>query len=55
MDQTFDWSVRTETSARSDCPAATARATTSASNWDGIIGLKGIATLSGNGHWILPY
>ncbi len=54
MDQTLEWSVDGNIGPL-ELPGRNGTAAISASNWDGIIGLKGIATLSGNGHWILPY
>jgi hypothetical protein len=54
LDQTLDWSVDGNIGPLG-LPGRNGTAATSATNWDGIIGLKGIATLSGNGHWILPY
>jgi hypothetical protein len=54
MDQTLDWSADGDLGPVG-LSGRSGSATVSETIWDGIIGLKGIATLSGNGHWILPY
>jgi hypothetical protein len=54
MDQTLDWSADGNIGPIG-LPGHSGRGDVSATDWDGIIGVKGTATLSANGHWILPY
>jgi len=36
-------------------PGRSGTSEASLTNWDAVVGAKGVATLSGNGRWVLPY
>lgn len=54
MDQTLNWTFNGNIGSLG-LPGRSGRAEVSATNWDAIVGLKGVASLSGDGRWILPY
>ena len=54
VDQTLDYSI-SGNFASIGLPEHSGSSEVSETNWDAIIGVRGIATLSDDGHWILPY
>ena len=54
VDQTLNYSINGNF-ASIGLPERSGSAEASATNWDAIIGVKGIVTLSENGNWIAPY
>ena len=54
LDQTLDWKASGNIGSIG-LPGRSGSADAGATNWDAIVGLKGLATLSKSGHWILPY
>jgi hypothetical protein len=54
MDQSLDWSFSGNIGALG-LPGRSGRVDVSETNWDAIVGLKGVATLSEDRRWVLPY
>lgn len=54
MSQTLDWSFNGDIGSL-ELPGRGGRAEVDVTNWDAIVGLKGVATLSADRRWVLPY
>ncbi len=54
MEQTLDWSFNGNIGALG-LPGRSGSAQVDETNWDAIVGLKGVATLSADRRWVLPY
>jgi len=54
LKQTLDWGL-SGSIAGTGLPGRSGRSQIDATNWDAIVGLKGVARLSADGRWVLPY